>query len=211
MINKNKEYCYRIIHIENLPIILETGIVCKKNSKANSNYINIGNPEIIDVRSETKVRIEHYGMIGDYVPFYFTSKSIMLFNIQTGYRHPVVPKRGPSEILVMRFRISDLISLDKKWFFTDGQANDAATTHYNSLSKIDKIDWQSIHQNNFSKSEDFDRARRYQAELLVKDEVPIHIIESINVYDDEAKKYVEKILKENKLEIKVNTNKIYYF
>jgi len=211
MINKNKKYCYRITHIKNLPIILESGIVCKKNSKANSKYINIGNPEIIDVRTETPVKIEDYGMIGDYIPFYFTSKSIMLYNIQTGFRHPFVPKRNPSEILVMKFKIEELSSLESKWFFTDGQANDKATTHYNNLTDIDKIDWESIHQNNFSKSDDFDRGRRYQAEFLVKNEVQISHIESLNVYNDKAKEYVEKILKEYNLEIRVNNNKIYYF
>jgi hypothetical protein len=79
------------------------------------------------------------------------------------------------------------------------------------LTDIDKIDWESIHQNNFSKSDDFDRGRRYQAEFLVKNEVPISHIESLNVYNDKAKEYVEKILKEYNLEIRVNNNKIYYF
>lgn len=63
----------------------------------------------------------------------------------------------------------------------------------------------------FSKSDDFDRGRRYQAEFLVKNEVPISQIESLNVYNKKAKEYVEKILKEYNLEIRVNNNKIYYF
>lgn len=88
MINKNREYCYRITHIQNLPLILENGIVNKNHSDADGNYIEIGNPEIINVRSTTQVRIDGYGVIGDYVPFYFTPKSIMLYNIITGYYAP---------------------------------------------------------------------------------------------------------------------------
>ena len=210
MINRNKKFCYRITHIENLPILLETGLVCKGHPNADANYINIGNTEIIDVRSNTPVRIDGYGMIGDYVPFYFTSKSIMLYNIHTGYWHPKVPKRKSSEIMVMRFNIADLCELDH-WFYTDGQANDRATTHYNSLDNIDCIDWNSIQNSNFSKGDDIDRARRYQAEFLVRNEVPIDKIESLNVYDEQSQQYVKDILKQFGMGIEINMNKKYYF
>lgn len=120
MINKHRKYCYRITHIRNLPLLLQNGIVNKHHPNASNNYIEIGNPEIIDVRSNMPVKINNYGMIGDYVPFYFTPKSIMLYNIITGYRHPVVQKRNKSEILVIRCLIEELTSLPQ-WFFTDGQ------------------------------------------------------------------------------------------
>lgn len=211
MVNKNKEFCFRITHIDNLEIILENGIVCKTHLNASPNYINIGNPEIIDVRNGTRVRVAHYGMLGEYVPFYFTPKSIMLYNIQSGFRHPVVAKRPPSEILVMRFRIDELCSLKNRWFFTDGQANDSATNHFHDLSELNSIDWNSIQNSKFSKTDDYDRGRRYQAEFLVKDEVPLDKIESFVVYDEKSKIKVETILKKLGIKITVNINKLYYF
>jgi hypothetical protein len=84
MINGNKKYCYRIAHIENLDYILDRGFVTKHHAQASSQYIHIGNREIIDVRSDMPVRMANYGDIGDYVPFYFTPRSIMLYNIITG-------------------------------------------------------------------------------------------------------------------------------
>jgi len=213
MLNKDRKYCYRITHIQNLPLILENGIVNKNHRDADGNYIEIGNPEIIDVRSTTPVRIDGYGMIGDYVPFYFTPKSMMLFNIITGYRAPVVPKRSRNEILVIRCLITDLTKLTK-WFFTDGQANikDGTVKHYNRLSHLPEIDWESIQQSNFTKSDgDYDRPRRYQAEFLVHSKVPLKAIESLNVYNQQAADYVNEVINENNINLAVNIQPQYFF
>jgi ssDNA thymidine ADP-ribosyltransferase, DarT len=213
VINKDRKYCYRITHIQNLPLILENGIVTKNHRDADGNYIEIGNPEIIDVRSTTPVRIDGYGMIGEYVPFYFTPKAMMLYNIITGYRAPVVPKRNRNEILVIRCLITDLTKL-KKWFFTDGQANikDGTVKHYNNLDHLDEIDWESIQESNFSKSDgDYDRPRRYQAEFLVHGKVPLKAIESLNVYNQHAADYVNEVLNENNINLAVNIQPQYFF
>jgi len=211
MINSQKLYCYRITHINNLSLLLQNGIVSKKHPNASAGYVNIGNNEIIDVRSKTLVGINNYGMIGDYVPFYFTPKSIMLYNIITGYWSPVVPKRNRNEILVIRCLISDLANLPQ-WFFTDGQANDMATQHYNNLAVLDNIDWLSIQTSNFNKSNgDYDRLRRYQAEFLVHQQVPIGHIESLNVFDVQSELVVNNILAQNNINLAVNIKPQYFF
>jgi hypothetical protein len=194
-----------------LPLILAKGIVNKHHPDASAGYINIGNPEIIDVRSTTPVKIDGYGMVGDYVPFYFTPKSVMLLNIVTGYWHPKVLKRNRSEIVVIRCLIEKLVQLPK-WFFTNGQGNDMASEHYNELSKIDKIDWDIIHHSDFSKSDgDYDRPRRYQAEFLVHEKVPLDFIESLNVFNQQAADYVKEMLRKNQVELAVNIVPEYFF
>lgn len=191
--------------------MLQNGIVNKHHPNATHNYVDIGNPEIIDVRSTTPVRIANYGMIGDYVPFYFTPKSIMLYNIITGYWHPLVPRRSRSEILVIRCLIADLATLPK-WFFTDGQGNDMASNHYNDLANLGQVDWQNIQNSDFSKSDgDYDRPRRYQAEFLVHGQVPLTSIESLNVYNDQAANIVTNILKQNNINLAVNILPQYFF
>lgn len=211
IINKDKKYCYRITHIDNLPLILRDGLVAKKTINYASSFINIGNPSIIDVRSVTAVKIPDYGMIGDYIPFYFTSKSIMLLNIQTGYQKPTVPQRNPSEILVLRCKIKDLVELPK-WFFTNGQANNFITEHYNDLKYLSQVDWITIQNCDFSKrGEDTDKPRRYQAEFLVQNHVPLEYIDSIYVYNETARDKVNKILAQHKMELIVGVEKNYYF
>ena len=211
LINADKKYCYRITHIENLDCILDSGLVTKHHTRANSRYIHIGNPEVIGVRSDMPVRIIGYGVIGDYVPFYFTPRSIMLYNIITGYRHPVVPKRKPEEILVIRCEIKELTRLPY-FFFTDGQGNDMVTRHFNDLAYLEEIDWRSIQQSDFQKTDgDFDRSRRYQAEFLVRNEVPVSSVESLNVYNEQAARYVKQVLTGKNINLAINIQPQYFF
>ena len=125
----------------------------------------------------------------------------MLYNIITGFRHPVVPKRKPEEILVVRCRIEELAKLPY-FFFIDGQGNDMVTRHFDDLVYLDEIDWRSIQESNFQKTDrDFDRARRYQAEFLVREEVPVTSFESLNVYNKQASRYVEQVLTEKNINL----------
>lgn len=213
MINEHQKFCYRITHLQNLPLILQNGIVNKNHLTASTEFIAIGHPEIIDVRSTTPVKIDGYGRIGDYVPFYFTPKSIMQYNIITGYQAPVVPKRKPEELLVVRCLISELSKLPR-WFFTNGQANikDGTVKHFNDLRHLDTIDWEAIQNSNFSKSDgDYDRPRRYQAEFLVHSQVPLAQIESLNVYNQAAADYVNNLLNTNNINLAVNIIPQYFF
>jgi hypothetical protein len=211
VINASKKYCYRITHRENLVHLLTNGLVNKSHIKASPDFLPIGNLEIIDVRGSTEVKILGYGYIGDYIPFYFTSRSIMLFNILTGYYAPKVSARTKDELIVIRCLVSELAKLPR-WFFTDGQANDGETIHYNDLDAINMIDWDCIHQSNFKKSDgDYDRPRRYQAEFLVHNEVPIEYIDSICVYNDTMKTWAEEEIKNKGFKIPVVTQKAYFF
>ncbi|HEY1056367.1 MAG TPA: DUF4433 domain-containing protein [Emticicia sp.] len=211
MINKNRAFCYRIIHRDNLDHLLDNGILNKHHRNIDINFVTIGNLEIIDVRSTTAVRLNGYGCISEYVPFYFTPRSIMLYNIVTGYYAPKVPKRNKDEIIVIRCLIEDLVKCPE-WFFTDGQANDGESIHYNDLAHLDQIDWNCIQNGNFSKSDgDYDRQRRYQAEFLVRDSVPIECVESISVYNDTLKDWAENKIKKFGLKIPVHIRKPYFF
>lgn len=211
VINRNKEFCYRITHRDNLVHVLEHGLVSKDHVKADGNFVSIGNLEIIDVRSTTEVDIDGYGFIGEYVPFYLTPRSIMLFNIITGHYVPKVPKRSKDELVVIRCLINTLAKRPQ-WFFTDGQANDGETTHFNDLKYLTKIDWNCIQNSNFSKSDgDYDRQRRYQAEFLVHNAVPAKCIESISVYNEKMKAWVEERVNKVGLDLPVHIHKPYFF
>jgi hypothetical protein len=210
-INVDRKYCYRICNIQNLAHILEVGLCTKNHPAASRHFHPIGNLEIIGVRDSTPVKIEGFGNIGDYVPFYFTPRSIMLYNIITGYKAPVVPQFARHEIIVIRAEIEEL-ARNKRFFFTDGQANTALSRHYNDLRDLDKIDWESIQESNFQKSdEDTDRPRRYQAEFLVHAHVPIESIESILVYNEQVAAIVNANLRTASLNIPVRVAPICFF
>ncbi len=211
LINRDKNFCYRITHRDNLTHLLKYGMVNKHHKKASADFVAIGNLEIIDVRSSTEVNIDGYGNLGEYVPFYFTPRSIMLFNIISGYYAPKVPKRNKEEIVVIRC-LTETLAKQPKWFFTDGQANDGESKHYNDLRYLETIDWDCIQQSIFSKSDgDYDRQRRYQAEFLVHQYIPVDCIESICVCNEAMQSWVNEKIKGAGLEIPTHIHKPYFF
>jgi hypothetical protein len=159
-----------------------------------------------------QVRIRDYGQIGQYVPFYLTPKSMMLYNIITGYREPIVKKHPKEDIIVIRCRIRDLSKLGK-FFFTDGQANERTlTSHYNDLSHLDEIDWEIIQKSDFKRdASDTDKTRRYQVEFLVYNHVPSKYIESIHVYNNKAANFFQKEMAKTTHLIPVHETRGYFF
>jgi hypothetical protein len=87
-----------------------------------------------------------------------------------------------------------------------------ASSHNNSLTKLGIIDWQSIQNSNFTKNDgDYDRPRRYQAEFLVHQQVPLASIESLNVYNLETANIVSNILTQNNINLALNIQSKYFF
>lgn len=208
-ISTSETYIYRITHRLNLPLILKHGICNKTHVNASRDFIPIGNESIIGVRKDHQIRIKGYGNIGEYVPFYFSQYSIMLYNILTGYG---VPKINPENIIFLCCIIDTVIGSGNKYFFTDGQANTAISEHFSDLADLDKVDWNVVKSRDFRKtSEDVDRTRRYQAEFLVKSNVPVNCINAIVVYNDKCDTFVKKELEKAGLVIPVYTRKTFYF
>jgi hypothetical protein len=84
-LNPEKALIFRIVHRDNLPWIFEHGLHARNGELFDPKYRNIGNPDLMDRRSRRVVPIPPGGTLSDYVPFYFTPFSIMMFNIKTGY------------------------------------------------------------------------------------------------------------------------------
>jgi len=203
---------YRIVHINNLAYLLANGIYIKDHPEFDPNYINIGNSEVITKRAQFRVKIDEYGFIGNYIPFYFGTQSIMLYNILTGQSG--VSKQPAANIVYLCCDIDMLVKQCPKFFFTDGQANQKFTGHFNNLNDLDKIDWLVVDSSDFRKSEaDPDRLRRYQAEFLVYQYVPVNCISQIVVYDKEKKRTVESLLSNNNLNtvVKVAKKDFYFY
>lgn len=202
-------WLYRITSRENLSHILEYGICNKNHPDANPDFVSIGNHDIIGRRNDHEVKIDGYGNIGDYVPFYFSPKSIMLFNILTGYG---VSKVNPEEIIFLITDIESAVNCNQLYFFSDGQANTRISKHYNDLKDLNKIDWEVVQSGDFSKSNtDNDRTRRYQAEFLIHRKVPVNCIKGIVVYNESCATFVKKKLALTDLIIQVHIKRSFYF
>ncbi|UCH93331.1 MAG: DUF4433 domain-containing protein [Candidatus Aminicenantes bacterium] len=175
----------KICHITDkknfLPILQHKGLYSKNKAKSsNISYINIAYEGIQERRADTIVPISPYGTLHDYVPFYFAPCSPMLYAIKSGI---ITGYRGGQEDII--YLVSDIESIaanEIPFVFTDGHAIMAFSNFYNQLNDLMKIDWKIMNEKYWADTqEDNDRKRRRQAEFLIKDFLPLHLISEIGV------------------------------
>lgn len=160
-----KGLAFRVIHVDNLPDVLRFGALAYNRSRPGQSYHAIGNDGIIDARKRRRVPIEPGGTLADYVPFYFTPRSMMLMNILTGRGVPQKPKQ---EMVILVSSVPHLVKMGARFIFTDGHAGMLESSFYDSPADLNQIDWDILQRSDFARSEtDFGKSRRYQAELLV--------------------------------------------
>ena len=99
LLNPEKALIFRISHRGNIEKILDAGgCDCRNTAKARG-YVEIGNQELIAKRSSRTVPCGAGGTLSDYVPFYFTPFTPMLYNIKTGYNG--ITKQPIEDIIIM--------------------------------------------------------------------------------------------------------------
>lgn len=184
---------YRITHIDNVDWDLRHGLQCRSSQLENPNFRNIGNLDLIEKRKNRIVPIPPGGTLSDYVPFYFTSRSPMLYNIKTGYNG--IPRVPMSEIVIYVASLRSLHETGIKYVFTDQHAKLVTAEFFNSLNDLDRIDWNIIGRSDFGHDpEDPQKKDRYQAEALIHRELPCSLLRGIVCYDNQAKSQVEALV-----------------
>jgi len=207
-------WVYRIIPINNLKHNLRDGLHCKKAGKADNGFVTIGSQDVITRRDTAIVKCYPDTVVNDYVPFYFSVRTPMLFNIKTGHGVPPFPQE---DIIYLCCKLEELATENFQWCYTNGNAAAAITKFYKKLQQIeDKVDWRSVLTNDFRDENadgDEDRVRKKHAEFLVKNHVPVEFIKGIAVLNEAKQKEVEKVLKKLKLtiEVKINPKQKFYF
>ena len=128
-LNPERALIFRIVHVSNVPWILEHGdLHCPSSAEQDPNYVNIGNAELIAKRSRRIVPIPPGGTLSDYVPFYFTPFSIMMYNIKTGYGG--ITRRENRDIAILVSSVHRLTELCLPFVFTNQHAYPADTEFY---------------------------------------------------------------------------------
>ncbi len=171
-LNPTKALIFRILHRDNVPWLLDHGVHCRNGNEVDPAYVNIGSVELIEKRHHHPVRHAMGGTLSDYVPFYFTPFSPMMYNIKTGWNG--IRQRKNEEIVILVSSLHRLRELQVPFLFTDMHAYLAAATFYADLADLDKIDWNILQKRDFKRDlNDLGKVDRYQAEALVRGAVPL--------------------------------------
>lgn len=202
-----KALIFRIAHIDNVELILRNGMKCR-NFGSDEDYTQIGNPELIERRLHRAVPCELGGTLGDYVPFYFTPFSPMLYNIHTGYGG--IRQRSNEEIVIFASSLHKLVEEGVSFVFCDRHAYLKYANFSSDLGNLGLIDWDALQRRDFTRSDPM-RFERYQAEALVHKEVPVRALLGAATYNDKARERIRAIAEEQGVAMKVLKKSGWYF
>lgn len=182
----------------------------RSSSQQDANYVNIGSPELIAKRRQRHIPISPGGTLSDYVPFYFTPFSIMMYNIKTGYQG--VTCRPNEEIVICISSQHRIVELNLPFVFTNGHALMVEADFYNNLADLDKIDWLLLQSKDFKRDpNDLYKQFRYQAEALVHHHVPLHALRAMVCFNDSGCSELETLRDEFNRCLEIRVHPKFYF
>lgn len=209
-LNPEKALLWRIVHRDNLPWILDNGLHCANSPERSPNWIDIGNTELISRRNQKLVPIAPGGTLNDYVPFYFTPFSPMMYNIHTG--RGGVTARHNEEIIILVTSMHKVAAEQYTCIFSDRHAYVATAQFYSDVAHLHVIDWPLLQNRNFQRNvDDPDKIERYQAEALIARHLPVTGLLGVVCYTDELKSEIERLLAIRGLSLDVHKMTGWYF
>ncbi len=178
---------YHITHADNLPSIAkELGLVSDAQRIANDLSCSLVGMSTIKQRRLKDIEVAcHPGTtVGQYVPFYFCPRSIMLYILRMG-NHPDVSYRGGQQPIVhLQADLHQVITWANSnavpWAFSNGNAGSYLITFYNDPAQLSAIDWNAVTAQDFR---DAKVKEGKQAEFLMFDVFPWTLIEKIGTID----------------------------
>lgn len=208
-LNAKNAYIWRIVHRDNFPWMLDNGLRCGNSALQSSNWVNIGNEDLIDRRSRHNVPLAPYGTLNDYIPFYFTPFSPMMYNIFTGRG---VLQRRNDDIIILVSTLRKVLELGHQFLFTDRHAYLHTANYFNDLINLSAIDWPLLQARNFSRNPDDPlQIERYQAEALIYQHLPIEALIGVICYTDDIKSSINSQLQTRGMNTNVRTIPKWYF
>ncbi len=186
---------YHMTHIRNLESIIDAGGLMAKNmlDQKQIGYADIAHQGIQDRRATVRVPYGAKGVLHDYIPFYFAPCSPMLYAIKMG--NVAGYQEGQNSIIYFVCEAESVSSTEIEFAFTDGHAIMGYSSFYNDLNFLsNQIDWDVMNTNYWADTdEDGDRKRRRQAEFLIHEFFPWHLIREIGVINSQMKGEREKL------------------
>ena len=209
-LSPEKALIFRITHIANVPWLLDHGLHCRNSPVFDPHFRNIGNPDLITKRQQRAVPIPPGGVLSDYVPFYFTPFSIMLYNIKTGYGG--VPQWPNDEIVILVSSLRKVAELGRPFVFTDRHAYPVTAQYFNRLEDLPRVDWPLLQSRDFRHDpEDPGKKERYQAEALVYQSLPVAGLLGIGCHNGRAKEGLQHELDKRKMSLEAVVRPGWYF
>lgn len=170
---------YHITHVDNLPnIARETRLWCDAQRIAqNLPNTNIGYSHIKERRLRHPVGVAARETLGNYVPFNFCPRSVMLYVVYRGHENY---SEGQRQIVHLVSSVEAICATGRPWFFTDRHADLDYAQQIDTLDRLNEVDLSVMQLQNWNNPE---VKEKRQAEFLVYDWCPWTAIQAIGVID----------------------------
>jgi hypothetical protein len=176
---------YHITHVDNLArIIADAGLVSDRVIMTRGGPAQMIGMSTIKRRRIEELRVDcHPGTrVGDYVPFYFCPRSVMLFVIHCANHVELAYRGGQEPILHLEADLDEVIrwadANGVRWAFSLSNAGARYTEFRSRREKLDELNWPAIAARDFR---DAEIKEAKQAEFLLHERFPFHLVERIGV------------------------------
>lgn len=178
---------YHIVHVDNLASIIADGCLwCDAAMARRPVGTVIGMSRIKQRRLTLPVSCHQGVYVGDFVPFYLCSRSIMLFVIHCANHAELDYRGGQQPIVHLEADLHQVVTWAetnrRRWAFSLSNAGAMYTQFRAELNQLDDINWTAVAATDFRPA-DIKEAK--QAEFLVERSFPWNLIERIGVYSQQ--------------------------
>ena len=200
---------FRMTHYKNLSYIFREGLLCSNSEIKDPSFIPIGHRTLIAMRGHEAVSIAPFGVLNDYVPFYFHYKMPMLYQIANGE----VPDFAGSqnEIVYLCSDMKTISAHGLPFIFTDRHAYLHTKGVYNNMDDLNRLNWDVILNPIMQGGYSALKKEYKQAELLVYRHFPIVSITGIVCCTEPIATFVRDELKAANISIPVVVRPDFYY
>ncbi len=188
---------YHITHLDNLAHIVAAGSLSSDARRIAQGLTNtnVGMSTIKLRRLSLDVDCHPGRNVGEYVPFYFCPRSIMLYLIYKANHPELTYTGGQGPIVHLQADLNSVVQWananNNQWAFSTSNAGAFYTSFYDDLNQLGQINWAAVASRVFTDSV---VKEGKQAEFLLYDQFPWPLIEKIGVIDSATAATVNAII-----------------
>jgi len=175
---------YHIVHVDRLASVVADGCLWSDAVIANRQGVGttIGMGGIKARRLTLPVPCHHGTHVGEYVPFYFCSRSIMLYVVHCANHPDLAYRGGQGPIIHLEADLNRVVAwakqVGRRWAFSLSNAGAFYAQFWSEIGQLGEINWPAVAARDF-RSEDVKEGK--QAEFLVHESFPWNFVERVAV------------------------------
>jgi hypothetical protein len=198
-------YIYHITHVDNLAGIVSCGGLYSDSERMSRGLVstNIGHLHIKQRRLSRRLTTRAGGCLGNYVPFNFCPRSVMLYVVSQGHDDY---SGGQENIVHLVSQVSIATNLGRAWAFTDRHAELQHALHFDDLTSLSEVPWHTMARTYWQEVKE-----ERQAEFLVHGFFPWAAVIEVAVMTDSTRNRAIQALAKSRHQPLVRTKRRWYY